>query len=117
MLLYGQAKTKPMKKSILDEQSAAPLRGLTHGFGDVVATKDNLTAGFGDIKAPEKFEMFEKVAGCCGRFGDCICCMCFIKACSKMNDQCAIVLVQVFAAFACLGCFECCSEICSGGSN
>ncbi|GJN31737.1 hypothetical protein PR202_gb20173 [Eleusine coracana subsp. coracana] len=115
--VYRQAKKKPTKQSIPDERSGAPLRGLTLGFGDVAATRDNLTEGFGVIKAPEKFEIFEKAAGCCGRLADCVCCMCFIKACSKMNDQCAVVLVQLCAAVACLGCFECCSELCCGGSD
>ncbi|XP_062215389.1 uncharacterized protein LOC133915962 [Phragmites australis] len=112
-----QAKKKPTKQSSPDELSAAPLRGLTHGFGDVAATRENLTTGFGDIKAPEKFELFEKAAGCCSRMADCCCCMCFIKACSKMNDRCAIVLTQACGALACLGCFECCSALCCGQSD
>ncbi|PAN49232.1 hypothetical protein PAHAL_9G435000 [Panicum hallii] len=112
-----QAKNKPTKKSSPDEQSAMPLRGLTLGFGDVMATRENLTTGFGDIKPPEKFEIFDKAVGCCSRVADCFCCMCFIKACSKMNDQCAIVMAQACAALACLGCFECCSELCCGGAN
>jgi hypothetical protein len=43
--------------------------------------------------------------------------MCFINTCSKMNDQCAIVLVQVCAALSFLGCFECCSQLCCGGGG
>ncbi|XP_039832733.1 uncharacterized protein LOC120693379 isoform X2 [Panicum virgatum] len=112
-----QAKNKSIKQSSPDERSAMPLRGLTLGFGDVTATRENLTTGFGEIKSPEKFEIFEKAVGCCSRVADCFCCMCFIKACSKMNDQCAIVMMQACAALACLGCFECCSELCCGGAN
>nr|XP_034571989.1 inter alpha-trypsin inhibitor, heavy chain 4 isoform X2 [Setaria viridis] len=112
-----QAKNKPTKQSSPDERSAMPLRGLTLGFGDVVATRENLTAGFGDIEVHERFEIFDKAVGCCSRMADCFCCMCFIKACSKMNDQCAIVMAQACAAIACLGCFECCSELCCGGAN
>ncbi|CAL4914840.1 unnamed protein product [Urochloa decumbens] len=113
-----QAKNKPAKQSSPEERSAMPLRGMTLGFGDVGATRENLTTGFGEIKATERFEVFEKaMAGCCSRVADCICCMCFIKACSKMNDQCAIVIAQTCAALACLGCFECCSELCCGGAN
>ena len=79
---------------------------------------ENLTSGFGDTKAPEKFEMFGKaVGGCCSRATDCCCCMCFINTCSKMNDQCAIVLVQICAALSFLGCFECCSQLCCGGGG
>nr|CAB3500542.1 unnamed protein product [Digitaria exilis] len=112
-----KAKNKPTKKSSQDERSAMPLRGMTLGFGDVAATRENLTEGFGDIKAPEKFEIFEKAVGCCSRAADCFCCMCFIKACGKLNDQCVIVFTQACAAIACLGCFECCSELCCGGPN
>ncbi|KAL6648010.1 hypothetical protein ACP70R_012234 [Stipagrostis hirtigluma subsp. patula] len=116
-LLDPTAKKKPTKQSSPDERSAAPLHGFTLGFGDVAATRENLITGFGDIKPPEKFEIFEKAAGCCSRVANCCCCMCFINACSKMNDQCAIVLTQACAALACLGCFECCSALCSGGSD
>ncbi|CAM0873292.1 unnamed protein product [Alopecurus aequalis] len=113
-----QGKQKPNKHSSPAEPSATPLRGLTLGFGNVAATMENLTSGFGDTKAPEKFEMFGKVVGgCCSRAADCCCCMCFINTCSKMNDQCAIVLVQVCAALSFLGCFECCSQLCCGGGG
>lgn len=107
-----QGKRKPKKP---EEPSATPLQGLTLGFGNVPATTENLTSGFGDTRAPDKFEMFGKaVGGCCGRAADCCCCMCFINCCSKMNDQCAIVLVQLCAALSFLGCFECCTELCCG---
>jgi hypothetical protein len=118
IVVFDQAKNKPTKQSSSpDELPAMPLGGLAVGFGDVAATTENLTTGFGDMKAAEKFVMLEKAAGCCSRMADCCCCMCFIKACSKMNDQCAIVMAQACAAIACLGCFECCSELCCGGSN
>ncbi|XP_062211501.1 uncharacterized protein LOC133912666 [Phragmites australis] len=112
-----QAKKKPTKQSSPDELSAAPLHGLTLGFGDVAATRENLITGFGDIKAREKFEIFQTAAGCCSRMADCCCCMCFINVCSKMNDQCAIVLTQACTALACLGCFECCSALCCGRAD
>uniref|UniRef100_A0A0D9VV52 VWFA domain-containing protein n=1 Tax=Leersia perrieri TaxID=77586 RepID=A0A0D9VV52_9ORYZ len=89
-----QAKQKPKKNSSPNEQSATSLSGLTLGFGDIVATRENLSAGFGDTKPPERFEMFDKAVGCCSRLADCCCCMCFINTCSKMNDRCAIVMVQ-----------------------
>ncbi|KAL5217941.1 hypothetical protein ABZP36_018625 [Zizania latifolia] len=111
-----QGKQKPKKNSSPNEQSATALNGLTVGFGDTAATRENLTAGFGGIKAPEKFEMFEKAVGCCSRLADCCCCMCLINACSKMNDRCAIVMVQFCGALSCLACFECCT-LCCGGSD
>jgi hypothetical protein len=115
--VFDQAKNKPTKQSSPDELPAMPLGGLALGFGDVAATRENLTTGFGDMQATEKFVIFEKAVGCCSRVADCCCCMCLIKACSKMNDQCAIVMAQACAALACLGCFECCSELCCGGPN
>ncbi|VAI27494.1 unnamed protein product [Triticum turgidum subsp. durum] len=110
-----QGKRKPKKP---EEPSATLLQGLTLGFGSVTATTENLTSGFGDTRAPDKFEMFGKaVGGCCARVTDCCCCMCFINCCSKMNDRCAIVLVQACAALSFLGCFECCTELCCGGGG
>ncbi|KAL5197434.1 hypothetical protein ABZP36_000946 [Zizania latifolia] len=94
-----------------------PLHGLKLGFGDRAATRENLITGFGDVKPPETFEILTKAAGCCSRVADCLCCMCCIKGCSKMNDQCAIVLAQLCAALSFLGCYECCSELCCSGSE
>uniref|UniRef100_A0A0E0KEX1 VWFA domain-containing protein n=1 Tax=Oryza punctata TaxID=4537 RepID=A0A0E0KEX1_ORYPU len=111
-----QGKQKPKKNSTQNEQSATSLNGLTLGFGDTAATRENLSAGFGNTKAPERFEMFDKAVGCCSRLADCCCCMCFINTCSKMNDRCAIVMVQFCGALSCLACFECCS-LCCGGSD
>jgi hypothetical protein len=111
-----QGKQKPKKNSTQNEQSATSLNGLTLGFGDTAATRENLSAGFGDTKPPERFEMFDKAVGCCSRLTDCCCCMCFINTCSKMNDRCAIVMVQLCGALSCLACFECCS-LCCGGSD
>ncbi|XP_062189930.1 uncharacterized protein LOC133892959 [Phragmites australis] len=94
-----------------------PLHGLKLGFGDKVATKENLITGFEDLKPPEKLQIFTKAAGCCSRLADTLCCMCCIKACNRMNDQCAILMVQICAALSCLGCYECCTEVCCGGSD
>ncbi|KAL6855884.1 hypothetical protein ACP4OV_018686 [Aristida adscensionis] len=94
-----------------------PLDGLKLGFGDKVATRENIITGFRDVKPPEKFVILTKAAGCCGQLADCLCCMCCINACNKMNDQCAILMTQVCAALACLGCYECCAEVCCGGSE
>uniref|UniRef100_J3LPN1 VWFA domain-containing protein n=1 Tax=Oryza brachyantha TaxID=4533 RepID=J3LPN1_ORYBR len=111
-----QGKQKPKKNTSPNEQLATSLNGLSLGFGDVAATRENLSAGFGDTKPPERFEMFEKAVGCCSRLADCCCCMCFINACSKMNDRCAIALAQFCGALSCLACVECCS-LCCGGSD
>jgi hypothetical protein len=94
-----------------------PLHGLKLGFGDKEATRDNLITGYGDVRPPEKSVIMQKASGCCSRLADCFCCMCCIKACNRMNDQCAIVMAQVCAALSCLGCYECCAEVCCGGSD
>ncbi|PAN14798.1 hypothetical protein PAHAL_2G445300 [Panicum hallii] len=94
-----------------------PLYGLKLGFGDKDATRENLITGFGDVRPAEKSVIRRKASGCCSRLADCFCCMCCIKACNRMNDQCAIVMAQVCAALSCLGCYECCAEVCCGGSE
>ncbi|XP_062187035.1 uncharacterized protein LOC133890600 isoform X2 [Phragmites australis] len=100
-----------------DEPLRIPLHGLRLGFGDKAATNENLITGFEDVKQPEKLQILTKAAGCCSRLADCLCCMCCIKACNRMNDQCAILMVQVCAALSCLGCYECCTKVCCGGSE
>ncbi|XP_066398096.1 uncharacterized protein [Miscanthus floridulus] len=99
-----------------DEQRIL-LHGLKLGFGNKDATRENLITGFGDMNPAEKLVMLQKGNGCCSRVADCLCCMCCIKACNRMNDQCAILMAQICAALACLGCYECCAEVCCGGSE
>lgn len=114
--MLEQVKQKLKGKKGPDEQRI-PLHGLKLGFGNKDATRENLVTGFGDEKPPEKFVMLQKATGCCSRVADCLCCMCCIKACNRMNDQCAILMAQICAALACLGCYECCAEVCCGGSE
>nr|CAB3458603.1 unnamed protein product [Digitaria exilis] len=99
------------------DELRVPLHGLKLGFGDKDATRANLTTAFGDAKPPEKNVILQKASGCCSQLADCLCCMCCIKACNRMNDQCAILMTQICAALACLGCYECCAEVCCGGSD
>ena len=87
------------------------VQGLGLGFGDVVATAENLPAGLGGGESPE-VDIQKAAARCCGRITDLLCCMCCIRACSKMNDQCMIVMVQIATALSILGCMACCSEVC-----
>ncbi|CAN6226081.1 unnamed protein product [Urochloa humidicola] len=99
------------------DETRTCLHGLKLGFGDKDATRKNLTTGFGDERQPERSVIMRKASGCCSQLADCLCCMCCIKACNRMNDQCAIVLAQICAALSCLGCYECCAEVCCGGSE
>ncbi|GAB2246985.1 hypothetical protein Droror1_Dr00006867 [Drosera rotundifolia] len=89
------------------------LLNLGIGFGDLKATAENLPPGTEEAKPPEAAEIIMKAASnCCGKlFGYC-CCMCCIELCSKINNQCAIVLTQACTAFACFGCLECCVALC-----
>lgn len=111
-----KVKQKLKGQKARDEQRI-PLHGLKLGFGNKDATRENLITGFGDMNRAEKLVMLQKGKGCCSSIADCLCCMCCIKACNRMNDQCAILMAQICAALACLGCYECCAEVCCGGSE
>ncbi|XP_002516254.2 von Willebrand factor A domain-containing protein DDB_G0292740 isoform X1 [Ricinus communis] len=94
------------------------LQNFGVGFGNLAATADNIPPGVEELKLPEAAELIMKAASnCCGRVCGQCCCMCCIQCCSRMNDQCAIALTQLFAALACFGCVECCSLCCSGGDG
>ncbi|XP_044964947.1 uncharacterized protein LOC123425329 isoform X2 [Hordeum vulgare subsp. vulgare] len=112
-----KVKQKPKGHKGANEPLRFQLHGLKLGFGDKAATKENLLTGFGEEKPLETLKIFKKAGGCCSRVADCLCCMCCIKACNRMNDQCAIMMAQVCAALSCLGCYECCAEVCCGGSE
>lgn len=106
---HAHEKEEPKPKPI----SAIHSIGL--GFGNLSATSENIPSGYGDPAGPDAAEVFAKAAcGCCGRCWRHCCCMCCIQACSRMNDQCAIVFIQLFSALACLGCYSCCSACCGG---
>ncbi|GAB4853701.1 hypothetical protein Ancab_017893 [Ancistrocladus abbreviatus] len=94
------------------------LRNLGVGFGDLKATAENIIPGAEEEKLPEAAEIIIKAASnCCGRLWGCCCCMCFVNACSKMNNQCVVVLTQACSALACFGCYECCADICCLGKD
>ncbi|XP_073126948.1 uncharacterized protein [Henckelia pumila] len=97
------------------KQEITLLRSLGMGFGDVVATAENQPPESAEPKLYETQEMIFKVASnCCGRVLDCCCCMCFIQACNRLNDQCAIALTQLCTILACFGCIEVCFDLCLG---
>ncbi|CAA7394968.1 unnamed protein product [Spirodela intermedia] len=103
------------QKSVAPKEIPIPVGGLALGFGDVAATAENLPPGFGG-ESPE-IDIQATAARCCGSLADFFCCMCCIRACSRMNDQCAIVMAQVVTALSVLGCIGCCSEMCGRGSD
>ncbi|KAK6139698.1 hypothetical protein DH2020_026566 [Rehmannia glutinosa] len=104
--------SKADKKSKTEDskpQKILTLHNLGLGFGNLSATVENTPPGSGDVKHPDAAEVFVKAASdCCGRLCNHCCCMCCIQACSRVNDQCAIVLTQLCGALACLGCYACC---------
>ncbi|CAH1432069.1 unnamed protein product [Lactuca virosa] len=73
-------------------------------FGNVTATIENIPPGFLP-KLPTQTEMLAAAAGnCCANvFGKC-CCMCCVQACSRINNQCSIVLTQFCGFVTCFGC-------------
>ncbi|MCL7049426.1 hypothetical protein MKW94_029225 [Papaver nudicaule] len=90
------------------------LRSLGYGFGNIKATADNVFPGFGDPLFPDSASdpISKAASNFCAKYCDCCCCMCFIRTCSRVNDQCAIVLTQLCAALSCFGCLNCCVDLC-----
>ncbi|KAM6599945.1 hypothetical protein CsatA_019554 [Cannabis sativa] len=107
-------KSLPPKKAAAEKQKVIPMPSLCIGFGNLTATAENVPPGCEEAKLPEVAEMFVKAASsCCGNIFRHCCCMCCIQCCSRMNDQCAIVLAQICTALAIFGCLECCSLCCA----
>ncbi|XP_048428511.1 uncharacterized protein LOC103936358 [Pyrus x bretschneideri] len=103
------------KKTQSSSQKMIILGNLGIGFGNLTATAQNKAPGSEEEKAADATELLVKAASnCCSRVLDRVCCMCFIRTCSHMNNQCAIVLTQVCTALACFECFNCCFELFSG---
>ncbi|KAK3022151.1 hypothetical protein RJ639_045290 [Escallonia herrerae] len=121
MILVQTCKGKQAPESVLVKKKMADmigqriisLRTLGVGFGSLTATVENLPPGAEEEKSPQSAPLVVKAASdCCSRLLDCCCCMCFIKACSRLNDQCAVAFTQLCAALACFECLNCCCELC-----
>ncbi|XVF48866.1 hypothetical protein PTKIN_Ptkin03bG0222900 [Pterospermum kingtungense] len=112
------ARTKPHKIVDFEVPKRILLQSLSVGFGDLVATAENIRPGIEEQKPPEVAEIILKATSdCCGRMCNHCCCMCCIQCCSKMNNQCVATLTQLFTAMACFGCLDCCVQICCPGQN
>lgn len=102
-----------MKRDSTNISKIIVLQSLGVGFGNLTATEENDPPGSEMLKLPEAAEKFVKAASnCCDTLCSCWCCPCCIQACSRINDQCAIVLTQFCGALACLGCLSCCELCC-----
>ncbi|KAI3873071.1 hypothetical protein MKW92_020446 [Papaver armeniacum] len=90
------------------------LRSLGYGFGSIKATAENVFPRFGDPLFPDSAsDPITKAASTfCAKYCDCCCCMCLIRTCSHVNNQCAVVLSQFITALTCFGCLECCVDLC-----
>ncbi|KAK4391891.1 hypothetical protein Sango_1966900 [Sesamum angolense] len=90
------------------------LRNNGLGFGNLIATEENIIPGFSAPKPPEAGDAYIKGASrCCGWLCNHRCCWCCMGVCSRMNNECANVMTQVCGALACLGCYSCCDS-CTG---
>ncbi|XP_052182839.1 uncharacterized protein LOC127795290 [Diospyros lotus] len=120
MILVQTDKVKQDSDSVSTEEKLADkndqkiifLRNVGLGFGNLVATAENLPP-FQEEKLHESSEIIAKAAArCCGRLLDRCCCMCFLQTCSRLSDRCAVTFTQLCTALACLECFNCCFELC-----
>ncbi|PON66009.1 von Willebrand factor, type A [Parasponia andersonii] len=111
-------KGRPQKMADSENQKVIPLQSMCVGFGNLTATGDNIPPGCEEPKLPEAAEMIVKAASsCCGNSFKHCCCMCCIQCCSRMNDQCAILLAQICTGLACFGCLDCCVSLCCSDSD
>ncbi|KAE8687571.1 TMEM184C protein [Hibiscus syriacus] len=118
MVLLEKNKREKANESSGEIKASGLLQSLSVGFGDVIATAENIHPGAEEQKLPDAAEAFMKATSdCCGRMCNLCCCMCCIQCCSNMNNQCAILLTQIFTALAFIGCLECCTLCCCGQSG
>ncbi|CAK9150109.1 unnamed protein product [Ilex paraguariensis] len=97
----------------LDDKKIIFLRSSGVGFGNLMATTENLPPASEEQKLHVPAGSIVKTASnCCSRLLDCCCCMCFIQFCSGLSDQCAVALTQLCTALACFECINCCCEVC-----
>ncbi|XP_039038432.1 uncharacterized protein LOC120175958 isoform X2 [Hibiscus syriacus] len=127
VLLQTDSGNKVPESNVVSEKIKLPSKGdpngqkiillgcLGVGFGNLTATAKNTPSGIEEPKSPEGADILVNAASnFCSMLLDRCCCMCFIQACSCMNNQCAIVLSQICTALACFECVNCCYELCDG---
>ncbi|CAN6699127.1 unnamed protein product [Malus baccata var. baccata] len=116
-----EASKKSCTNITKDSEKPMLLPTLSVGFGNLVATAENIPPGSEEQKLPEAAEIFVRAASsCCGAIWNRCCCMACIQCCSKVNPQCATVFTQLFTGLACAGCLNCCAFCwrgCCGGDG
>lgn len=113
-MILAQVDTEEVAKPATVKENIIFLRNLGIGFGNVVATSENLDPFLELEKLHESSKIIPKAAGrCCRKMMDCCCCVCFIRTCSYANDQCAVTLTQLFTALAICECINFCVKVCS----
>ncbi|KAJ0586343.1 putative von Willebrand factor, type A, von Willebrand factor A-like domain superfamily [Helianthus annuus] len=120
MILVQHENVKPAIESVSPEekytkstnQKITYMTNLNVGFGNLIATIENLPPGIQELKLSEPGTMMKAASSCWTMFVDRFCCRCFIQTCAHMNDQCAVVLTQLCAALACFQCLSCCCDMC-----
>ncbi|CAK9179859.1 unnamed protein product [Ilex paraguariensis] len=97
----------------LDGKKFIALQSSGIGFGNLLATAENLPPGSKVPKLDESTGLIMKTASnCCGTLLDFCCCMCFIQFCSRLNDRCAVTFTQLCGALGCFELINCCFELC-----
>ncbi|KAL5995128.1 hypothetical protein ACLOJK_025186 [Asimina triloba] len=94
-----------------NDQRVILLSGLTLGFGNITATKENRPPAFRERKVAASIEILNKASDCCTSACYFCCCPCFIQALSQITGECWIVLTQLCSALSCFGCIECCVSL------
>ncbi|KAJ0780337.1 putative von Willebrand factor, type A, von Willebrand factor A-like domain superfamily [Helianthus annuus] len=99
-----QGKKKPDQEGLKTEKIYT-LHHLGLGFGNMVATFENIPPRF--VRAPSQTDKIVSATGnCCADVFSKCCCMCCIQACSRINNQCSVVLTQTCGFLTCSACCE-----------